>query len=67
MKLADTRSDNVSRLYTIVRDAALYDATQRLMGMLSGTSEVARVDSRPVSSDNAEREALAQPGRAPAF
>jgi len=58
---------SVYRRCAIVSDADRREATQRLLSTFSGTSGVGRVDSRPVSGDNAQREALAQPGRAPAF
>jgi hypothetical protein len=67
MKLTGHKTESVYRRYAIVSDADLREATQRLMGTFSGPLGAPRVDARVVSVQNDGREALAQPGRAPAF
>lgn len=67
MKLRGYKTESVYRRYAIVNDADLREATLRLTGTIPGTFVPTPIDSRPVTSQNASREALAQPGRAPAF
>jgi len=55
------------RRCAIVIGADPRETTQRITGTFSGASGGARVDARAVTVQNDEREALAQPGRAPAF
>lgn len=62
MKITGHKTESVYRRYAIVSDAELREATQRLTGTFSGTSEPAHVDSRVVNTDNDSHEALAQPG-----
>jgi hypothetical protein len=50
-----------------VNDADLREPTRRLTGTFAGARLRARVDADPASGQNDGREALAQPGRAPAF
>lgn len=67
MKLTGHKTESVYRRYAIVSDADLREATQRLTGTISGTVASPKVDSRLATMQNPSREALAQPGRAPAF
>jgi hypothetical protein len=66
MKITGHKTESVYRRYAIVSDADLPEATRRL-GTLSGHTWASGVDGRPVSAENSSPEALAQPGRAPAF
>ena len=67
MKLTGHKTESVYRRYAIVNHADLREATQRFLGTFSGTSGAGRVDALVSTVQNASHEALAQPGRAPAF
>jgi hypothetical protein len=60
-------TESIHRRCAMISDADLREATARLMGTCSGTPAPARVDSEVATMQNPWREALAQPGRAPAF
>jgi hypothetical protein len=67
MKITGHKTESVYRRYAIVSDADLLEASRRLTGILTGIGAGADVDGHPVTVQNDLREALAQPGRAPAF
>jgi integrase len=67
MKLTGHKTESVYRRYAIVNDQDLREATLRLTGTISGTMAFQGLDTRPVTPQNVSGEALAQPGRAPAF
>ena len=67
MKITGHKTESVCRRYAIVSDADLLEASRRLTGILTGIPGPSQVDGRRASVQNDSREALAQPGRAPAF
>jgi integrase len=67
MKITGHKTESVYRRYAIVSDADLLEASRRLTGIVSGIGAHSDVDGRHASVQNDSREALAQPGRAPAF
>ncbi len=52
MKLTGHKTESVYRRYAIVRDASRRSASRKLTGTFSGTSALARVDSRGASMQN---------------
>ena len=52
MKLTGHKTESVYRRYAIVSDADLREASRKLTGTFSGTSALARVDSRGASMQN---------------
>lgn len=67
MKITGHKTQSVYRRYAIVSDADLQEASRRITGIVSGMVATSDVDGRRASVQNDLREALAQPGRAPAF
>jgi integrase len=66
-KITGHKTESVYRRYAIVSDAELLDATRKLTGSPAGTPDGSELDRSRATVQNDSREALAQPGRAPAF